>query len=114
MDPAATRLIFVTVAALDAEGCCRKLSGLLHHSMFGQWIYVFFRREHPQLFNRQTILESRGPYQRNGASLTLMRCVVLEIRLFLIHVLQKYSFLYNKARMKAEKQLYLIAVIILQ
>ena len=54
-------------------------------SMIGQWIYVFFRRGHPQLCNRQTILvslESTGPYQRNGASLILMCCVVLEIQLF--------------------------------
>ena len=42
-DPAAACLIFVTVAALDAEGCCWKLSELLHQ-WFGQWIYIFFRR----------------------------------------------------------------------
>ena len=50
--------------------------------MIGQWIYVFFRRGHPKLRNRPTILvsfESTGPYQRNGASLVFMRCVVLEI-----------------------------------
>ena len=29
-DPAAARLIFVPVAALGAEGCCLKLSKLLH------------------------------------------------------------------------------------
>ena len=55
--------------------------------MIGHWIYVFFRRGHSQVRNRQTILisfESTGPYQRNGASLVFMRCVVLEIRLFLI------------------------------
>ena len=28
-DPAAARLVFVTVIALDAEAFCRKLSGLL-------------------------------------------------------------------------------------
>ena len=34
-------------------------------SMFGQWIHAFFRRGHPQLYNRQTILvslECTGPY----------------------------------------------------
>ena len=36
-DSAAACLIFITVAALDTEGCRRKLIGLLH-----QWIYVFF------------------------------------------------------------------------
>ena len=54
------------------------------------------RRGHLQLCNRQTILvslESTGPYQRNGASLIFMRRLVLEIQLFLIHVLQKFSFL---------------------
>ena len=64
--------------------------------MIGQCIYVFFRRGHFKLRNRPTILvslESTGPYQRNGASLVFMRCVVLEIQLFLIHVLQKFSFL---------------------
>ena len=53
--------------------------------MIGQWIYVFFRRGHPQLCNRQTILvslKSTGSYQRNGASLIFMRCVVLEMQLF--------------------------------
>ena len=30
---------------------------------------------------------------RNGASLVFMRCVFLEIQLFMIPVLQKYSFL---------------------
>ena len=54
-------------------------------SMIGQWIHVFFRRGHPKLRNRPTILvslESTGPYQRNGISLVFMRCVVLEIQLF--------------------------------
>ena len=40
---------------------------------------------HPKLHNRPTILvsfESTGPYQRKGASLVFMRCVVLEIQLF--------------------------------
>ena len=49
-------------------------------------------------------LESTGHYQRNVASVTFMRCVVFEIRLFLIYVLQKFSEL---GPMKAEKQLYL-------
>ena len=55
--------------------------------MIGQWIYEFFRRGHPQLCNRQTILvslESTGPYQRNGASFIFMRRVVLEIQLFFL------------------------------
>ena len=59
-------------------------------------IYVIIRRGHLQLCNRQTILvslESTGPYQRNGASLIFMHRVILEIQLFLIHVLQKFSFL---------------------
>ena len=54
-------------------------------SMIGQWIYVVIRRRHPKLCNRLTILvslESRGPYQHNGASLVFMRCVLLEIQLF--------------------------------
>ena len=53
--------------------------------MIGQWIYILFRRGHPQLRNRQTILvslECTGPYQRNGPSVVCMRCVVLEIQLF--------------------------------
>ena len=53
--------------------------------MIGQWIYVFFHRRQPKVRNRPTILvslESTGPYQRNGASLVFMRCVVLEIQLF--------------------------------
>ena len=52
--------------------------------MIGQWIYVFFRRGHFKLRNRPTILvtlESTGPYQRNGASLVFIRCVVLDGRL---------------------------------
>ena len=56
-------------------------------STIWQWVYIFFQCGHPQLCNRQTILvalESTGPYQRNDASLIFMRCVVLEIRLFLI------------------------------
>ena len=51
--------------------------------MIGLWIYVFFRHGHPKLRNRPTILvslESTGPYQRNGASLVFMCCVVLKIR----------------------------------
>ena len=91
-DPAAARLIFVIVAALGANGCCRKLSGIAP-SMIGQWVYVFFRLGQPQLRNRQTILaslESTGPYQRNGASLVFMCCLVLEIQ---VHVLQKSIFL---------------------
>ena len=65
-DPAAARLTFVPVAALCAEGCCRKLIGLLHQWLDSGFTY-FFRRRHPQLCNRQTILvslESTGPYQR--------------------------------------------------
>ena len=53
--------------------------------MIGQWIYKLFRRGHPKLRSRPTILvllESTGPYQRNGASLVFMRRVVLEIQLF--------------------------------
>ena len=38
-------------------------------------------------------LESTGPDQRNGASLIFMRRLVIKIQLFLIHVLQKFSFL---------------------
>ena len=63
--------------------------------MIGWWIYVVFRRRHPKLCNRPTILaslESRGPYQRNSASLVLMHCVVLEIQKFMIPALQKFSF----------------------
>ena len=70
-------------------------------SMIGQWIYVIIRRGHLQLCNWQTVLvslESTGSYQRDGASLIFMRRLVLEIiepkiQLFLIHVLQKFSFL---------------------
>ena len=54
-------------------------------SMIGQWIYEFFRRDTSKLRNSPTILvsfESTGPYQRNGASLAFMRCVVLEIQWF--------------------------------
>ena len=46
---------------------------------------MVFRRRHPKLRDRPTILlslESRGPYQRNGASLVFMCCVALEIQLF--------------------------------
>ena len=89
-DPAAARLLFVTVVALGAEGLCRKLSGCSINDRtlvegILSMIYVIFRRRHPKLRNRPTILvslESRGPYQRNGASLVFMRCVVLEIQLF--------------------------------
>ena len=66
-------------------------------SMIGQWIYVFFHRRHPKVRNRPTILaslESTGPYQRNGVSLVFMRCVVLEIQLFMVPALQKFSFPY--------------------
>ena len=83
-DPAAAHLVFVTVVTLGTEGFCRKLSGLLDQCMIGQWIYVLFRHRHPKLRNRSTILvslESRGPYQRNGASLVFIPCVVLEIQL---------------------------------
>ena len=54
-------------------------------SKIGQWNYVVFRHRHPKLRNRPAILvslECRGPYQRNGASLIFMHCVVLEIQLF--------------------------------
>ena len=62
-------------------------------SMIGQWIYVFFHRRQPKVRNRPTILvslESTGPYQRNDASLVLMRCVVLEIQMIMIPALQKF------------------------
>ena len=61
--------------------------------MIGQWIYVFFHRRHAKVRNRPTILvslESTGPYQRNDASLVLMRCVVLEIQMIMIPALQKF------------------------
>ena len=84
-DPAAASLVFVTVVALGAEGFCRQLHEWVAPSKIGQWIYVFFHRRHPKVRNRPTILvslESTGPYQRNGASLVFMRCVVLEIQIF--------------------------------
>ena len=81
---AAACLVFVTIVALRAEGFLPKIEWVAQ-SMIRHWFYVVFRRRHPKLRNRPTILvllESTGPYQRIGASLVFMCCVVLEIQLF--------------------------------
>ena len=44
--PTAARLIFVTVAALGAEGCVLKIEGSAP-TMIGQWIVIVFRCGHP-------------------------------------------------------------------
>ena len=78
-DPAAALLIFV---AVDALGALRDVAPKIEWvapSMIGQWIYVFFRHGHPQLRTILVSMQCTGPYQRNGASLVFMRCVVLEI-----------------------------------
>ena len=68
-DPAAAHLIFVAVAALDAEGCSRKV---VSHSMNTATFFFFFCCEHSQLFTRSTY-NAADPHQHTS----LMCCKVL-------------------------------------
>ena len=55
-------------------------------------MFVVFRCEYPKLQIRPTILvsmECAGCQQHNGTSPVCVRCMVLEIQLFLIHAFQK-------------------------
>ena len=83
----AARLIFVVVAALGAEGW-------VGHSLNDRTvIFVVFCCGHPKLQIRPMILislECVGSHKRNGTSSVCIRCMVLEIQLFLlIHAFQK-------------------------
>ena len=92
-DPAAARLVFVTVVALGAEGFAE--IEWVAQSMIGQWIYVVFAvdtqsyaigQQHQYLWNLEVLTNVTVQVS------FFLRCVVLEIQMFMIPALQKLSF----------------------